>query len=85
MEFRPISLCNVVYNVVFKVFVVNRLKSILPYLISPSQCVFVAGRSIFDNVIAAHEIAHFMSVKRFGKIGFIGAKLDMSKAYDRME
>lgn len=73
-----------VYKIVSKVLV-NRLKRFLSELISPSQCAFVAGRSIFDNVISAHEIAHSMQMKRTGNVGFDGAKIDMSKAYDRVE
>lgn len=64
---------------------VNRLKRFLPELISPSQFAFVACRSIFDNVITAHEIAHSMQMKRTGNFGYIGAKLDMSKTYDKVE
>lgn len=61
------------------------MKPWLSELINPSQLDFVAGRSIFYNVIMAHEVAHSMHIKRFGTMEFIGAKLDMSKAYDRDE
>lgn len=52
---------------------VNRLNPWLSELISPSQSIFVAGRSIFDNVITAYEIAHSMHIKRSGRTSFVGA------------
>lgn len=84
MDYRPISLCNVCYKLVSKM-VVNRMKPVLPHIISKSQSVFVQGRSIFDNIIIAHEITHSMKKKRTGHVGFVGAKLDMAKAYNRLE
>ena len=40
---------------------------------------------IFDNILVAHETIHAMKNKRYGKIGLLAIKLDMSKAYDRIE
>jgi hypothetical protein len=63
---------------------VNRLKPLFQNIISPNQSVFLQGRSIQDNSILAHEIFHSMKKKR-GSGGLMALKLDMEKAFDRME
>ena len=81
-EFRPISLCPVLYRLVTRV-VVNRLKCVLKYVIAPNQVSFVHGRCITDNIIIAQECIHTMqNCKR--KDGWMAIKVDLEKAYDRL-
>lgn len=83
-QLRPISLCNISYKVIAKILT-NRLKHSLSVCISPSQSAFILGRQIIDNTFIAHEYVHFLNNKRVGKDGYLAIKLDMSKAYDRVE
>ena len=53
-------------------------------LITPFQNAFIQGRQIIDNIILAHEIFEFLKRKKKGKWGFGALKLDMNKAYDRI-
>ncbi|KAJ7965492.1 Ribonuclease H [Quillaja saponaria] len=83
-DFRPISLCNVNFKIITKTMA-NRLKTIILNLISKTQSAFVSGCLIMDNALAAFEVFHFMQKKNKGKNGFMALKLDMAKAYDRIE
>ena len=83
-QFRPISLCNVIYKIVAK-FLVNRLRPILDEIISPQQSAFVPGRMIMDNALLAFECRHFMQHEKKQENNYCAYKLDLSKAYDRVD
>ena len=83
-DFRPIGLCNVIYKIISKV-IVNRLKPMLNSIISETQSAFITDKLITDNILIAFESLHHMKTSCTGKKGFMAMKLDMSKAYDRVE
>ena len=51
-QYRPIILCNTVYKIISKILV-QRLRPLLPSVISPMQATFLEGRRGLDNVIIA--------------------------------
>ena len=84
-DFRPISLCNVLYKIIAKTMA-NRLPNILPHIIDEAQSAFVKGRLInTDNVIVAVEMFHWLDHRKENQDKYLALKFDMSKAYDRAE
>ena len=63
----------------------NRFKKILPHIILESQSAFQADKAISDNNLMAFETLHHKKIMKSGKSEFVTLKLDMSKAYDRVE
>ena len=82
-DYRPISLCNVIYKIIAKC-IANRLKPHLPDYIHPSQQAFIEGRRISNNIIIAQEITHSFALKSWKEKGFM-LKIDLAKAIDRIE
>ncbi|CAM8900096.1 unnamed protein product [Rhodiola kirilowii] len=83
-EYRPISLCNVAMKVITKTLA-NRLKEALNDCVSETQSAFVPGRLITDNILIAHEFINHMRTRADNSAGYCCIKVDMSKAYDRVE
>ncbi|XP_019054565.1 PREDICTED: uncharacterized protein LOC109115232 [Nelumbo nucifera] len=78
-----IGLMNVPYKAMVKV-IVNRLKSLMDQLLTPLQNAFTPGRHIHDNHTIVVEVVHSLNHLK-GRPGCFALKLDLSKAYDRME
>lgn len=80
-QFRPISCCNVIYKVVSKILA-QRMKNVMPRLVSPSQTAFIHGRKLGDHILLAQALCkdyHLNSGPP--RIAF---KLDISKAFDSL-
>lgn len=63
----------------------NRIEKILDMVVTDTQRAFILGRLISDNVMVSYEVMHYLKRKKVGKDGFMTLKLDMSRAYDRVE
>jgi len=83
-DYRSISLCNVIYKILAKTLA-NSIKVVLRRIVSKNKSAFIPGRYITDNVILAFELFHHMKLINKGRRGEMTLKLDMSKAYDRVE
>lgn len=81
-DYRPISLCIFFYKIISSI-VNKRLASLLPAIISQEQSAFVKGRHITENIALAQELTYELARKTRGHN--IILKLDMAKAYDRLE
>ncbi|XP_019160471.1 PREDICTED: uncharacterized protein LOC109157045 [Ipomoea nil] len=84
LDLRPIALSNVIYRVMAKM-ITQRMKPMIENIISESQSAFIPGRLITGNILIAEEVGHYLNRKQCGAVGWSALKLDMAKAYDRME
>lgn len=82
-QFTSIALCNVFLKIVTKI-VATRHRKQLDYLIHPSQFAFIPDRAIQDNIIINQEVMYFPKGNK-GSKGYRSIKIDLVKAYDRVE
>jgi hypothetical protein len=76
------------YSVLYKIgakCIANRLRVFLDEIIGQEQSAFVPGCLLTDNVLIAYESVHAMRRQKKGKNYMCDVKLDMMKAYDRVE
>ncbi|CAM8967066.1 unnamed protein product [Rhodiola kirilowii] len=83
-DWRPISLCTVAIKIITKILA-SRLQPILNQVISVYQSAFIKERIITDSFIVAHEVSHFLRCCKEDRNFYASVKIDMSKAYDRVE
>lgn len=79
-HFRPIGLCNVVYKVIAKILT-RRMRGLMSRCISQQQ----RARLIQDNIVITQEACHHLKLKKKGLKAEVALKIDLSKAYDRVE
>jgi hypothetical protein len=79
-DFKPISLCNCIYKIVFKVLA-RRLKRILSDKILSEHFRFLEGRQIHKAIGVAQEALHNIKSR---KLKSVVLKINLSKDYDRV-
>ena len=83
-QFRPIELCNFSYKVIARI-ITHCMRAILGSIVDDSQSAFVPKRLTADDILIAHELMHFLKRRKKGKVIYRAMKLDMYKAYNRIE
>ena len=79
-NWRPISLLNVDYKIIFKAITL-RLSKVLEHIIHPDQTCSVPGRSIFSNVTLLRDVLDY--IQRTDESAIL-ISLDQEKAFDRV-
>jgi hypothetical protein len=79
-DFRPISLCNIIYKLITKILA-NKIKPILARILSKEQFGFLENRQIMEAIGLAQEGLHSIKTR---KLEALILKMDLMKAYDRV-
>ncbi len=80
-SYRPITLLNTDYKLASKA-IVQRMQAPLDYLIDSSQCAFIQGRWIGDNVLLQQTLAEYLHATQQPGVSVM---LDIKQAYDRVD
>ena len=80
-NWRPISLLNTDYKILAKILAA-RFRTLLPYLLSPDQNGFVAGRQLEDAVMMCQMVIDYLAINH--ESAFM-VMLDQEKAFDRVD
>lgn len=78
-DYRPISLCNLLYKFVTKI-IANKLKLVVRSLVRPNQTAFIERRNIMENILVCHEVVR--DFERSNHSPAVIMKIDLNKAYD---
>lgn len=79
-DFRPIPLCNTIYKIITKAIYLC-LQYLIPRIVSLEKGSFIPGRETNGGALTAHKTLHSINSH---KIPFFVIKLDMMKAYNRL-
>ena len=78
---RPISLLCTDYKILTKILA-NRLKQILPNIISQEQNCTIPGRTIFNNLFLTRDLIKYSKEKT---PSFYILQVDQEKAFDKID
>ena len=80
-NYRPIALTNVISKILSGIHCA-RLRKVIPSVIPYEQTGFVLNRSITENIILLHDVAHYAKLHHPSSVI---VALDFAKAFDRMQ
>ena len=78
-DYRPIACCFVIYKCITKLLC-EKLRMVLPHIVSDTQGAFVTGRSIMHNILLCQDIVKIYNPSQRQKGCLM--KIDIQKAYD---
>lgn len=81
-DFRPISLCNILYKIIAKILAI-RIKPVLEEIVSDNQAAFLGNRLMSENIFLVQELLRKYARKRISPRCML--KVDLHKAFDSID